>query len=161
MAAPVDAEAATRFANGPRVAIEMPAPCVDDGSLPVKRLVGEVVNVEVDVVCDGHDKLGVAMQWHEPGSTATHEIRMVPAGNDRYRADLPLNRIGAYDYTVQAWRDAFASYKDEIAKKSTAGVDVSLELREGMALLERTVGRVKGELQATLKAIEADLADAG
>ena len=160
MAAAVDAAAAKRFADGPRVAIEAPAPCVDDGALPVKRLVGESVSVEVDVVCDGHDKLGVAMQWHEPGSTVLHEMRMAPLGNDRYRAELPLLRIGAYDYTVQAWRDAFASYRDEIAKKSTAGVDVSLELREGMALLERTMERVAGGLQAELTAVHADLARA-
>ncbi len=160
LSAPVDAEAARRFANGPRVAIELPTPCVDDGSLPVKRLVGEVVTIEADVVCDGHDKLGVALQWHEPGSTELHEIRMAPAGNDRYRADLPLNRIGAYDYTVQAWRDVFATYKDEIAKKSAAGVDVSLELREGMALLTRTIDRVQGAIKASLQTIAADLANA-
>ena len=157
LSAPVDADAARRFANGPRVAIEKPEPCVDDGALPVKRLVGEVVTVEVDVVCDGHDKLGVALQWHEPGSKSAHEIRMQPAGNDRYRADLPLTRIGAYDYTIEAWRDAFASYKDEIAKKSTAGVDVSLELREGMALLARTAEHAQGAVRSALQAIQADL----
>ncbi len=160
LSALVDSEAAKRMADGPRVAIEMPAPCVDDGSLPVKCLVGEVVSVEVDVVCDGHDKLGVALQWHEPGSAALHEVRMVPAGNDRYRAAMPLNRLGAYDYTVQAWRDVFATYKDEIAKKSAAGVDVTLELREGMALLTRTAGRTTGGLQAALQAIAANLATA-
>ena len=158
--AKVDAEAARRFANGPRVAIEAPAPCVDDGALPVKRLVGEVVTVEVDVVCDGHDKLGVALQWHEPGNATLHEVRMAAAGNDRYRADLPLNRIGAYDYTVQAWRDAFASYKDEIAKKSAAGVDIALELREGMALLTRTAERAEGNARTGLRQALAALGEA-
>jgi starch synthase (maltosyl-transferring) len=155
--ATVDADAARRFANGPRVAIEAPSPCVDDGALPVKRLVGEVVTVEVDVVCDGHDKLGVALQWREPGPSPIHEVRMEPAGNDRYRAELPLTRIGAYEYTVQAWRDAFASYKDEIAKKSAAGVDVTLELREGMALLQRTVARAQGQVRTSLEAVAAEL----
>ncbi len=157
LSAPVDPAAARRLADGPRVAIEAPSPCVDDGGLPVKRLVGEVVTVEADVVCDGHDKLGVALQWHEPGSTALHEVRMVAAGNDRYRADLPLNRIGAYDYTVQAWRDAFASYKDEIAKKSAAGVEISLELREGVALLTRTAERAQGAVQTALRQTLAEM----
>ena len=156
--APIDSEAARRFANGPRVVIEAPSPCVDDGSLPARRLVGEVVTVEADVICDGHDKLGVVLQWREPGSDAVLEARMVPAGNDRYRADLPLNRIGAYSYTVQAWRDVFATYRDEIAKKSAAGVDVTLELREGMALLERTAERSTGGVKAELQGFAAELA---
>ena len=152
----LDGAAARRFADGPRVAIEAVSPCVDDGSLPVKRLMNEVVTVEADVICDGHDKLGVALQWREPGG-AQHEIRMQPAGNDRYQADLPLTCLGAYSFTIQAWRDAFASYKDEIAKKSAAGVDVTLELREGMALLTRTADRSQGEVKKAVQAIIAEL----
>ena len=158
--AALDADAARRFANGPRVALEAPSPCVDDGALPVKRLVGEVAAIEVDALCDGHEKLGVALQWREPGSPAWQEVRMRAAGNDRFRAELPLTRIGAYEYTVQAWRDAFASYKDEIAKKSAAGVDVSLELREGMALLERTAARAQGGVRTALAETRARLTSA-
>ncbi len=153
----LDADAARRFANGPRVAIETPSPCVGDGSLAVKRLVGEVVSVSVDVVCDGHDKLGVALFWREPGSHLRHEVRMQPAGNDRFVADLPLTRIGDYEYSVQAWRDAFASYKDEIAKKSAAGLDVALELREGMDLLARTAERAQGSVRVALQAMLTEL----
>ena len=158
--APLDANDARRMANSPRVAIEAVSPCVDDGSLPVKRLVGEVVTVEADVICDGHDKLGVALQWLEPGSKTPHEVRMQPLGNDRYRAELPLTRIGGYEYTIQAWRDAFASYKDEIAKKSAAGLDVSLELREGLALVERTVQRAQGTARTEVITLAAQLTDA-
>ena len=148
------------LAEGPRVAIEAASPCVDDGALPVKRLVGEVVTVEADVICDGHDKLGVVLQWRQPGDAEMQEARMRPMGNDRYQAELPLPRIGAYEYTIQAWRDAFASYKDEIAKKSAAGVDVSLELREGLALLGRTVERSTGSSHAEFAALLARLKDA-
>ncbi len=148
------------MANGPRVAIEAASPCVDDGRLPVKRLVGEVVTVEADVICDGHDKLGVVLQWREPGSAARHEVRMRPLGNDRYRAELPLTPIGAYSYTVQAWRDAFASYKDEIAKKSAAGVDVSLGAARGPGAAgphrERAQGSARTDFQACGAAGGAD-----
>ncbi len=157
---PVDGDAARRFANTPRVAIEAVSPAIDDGSLPVKRLVGEVVAVEADIICDGHDKLAAALLWCEPGSVVQHEIRMRPISNDRYRADLPLTRIGSYQFSIQAWRDAFASYRDEIAKKSAAGVDVSLELREGLALLDRTVERAQGKIRAEFQALAAQLKDA-
>ncbi len=156
----LDADAARRFANGPRVAIEAPLPCVDDGSLPAKRLVGEVLVVEADVICDGHETLGVALQWREPGSATQHETRMRPVGNDRFRAELPLTRIGAWEYGIQAWRDAFASYRDEIAKKSAASVPIALELREGMALLERTAARAQGSVRDSLAQTQARLAQA-
>jgi starch synthase (maltosyl-transferring) len=156
----LDAAAATRFARGPRVAIEAVTPCVDDGSLPAKRLVGEVLTVEADIICDGHDKLAAMLQWHEPGSTVLHEVRMRPLGNDRYRAEFPLSQIGAYDYTITAWRDAFASYKDELAKKNAAGLDVALELREGMALLTRTLDRSPGTIRTALADVQASLTNA-
>ena len=62
----LDADAARRFADGPRVAIEAPSPIVEDGALPVKRLVGEVVAVEADIICDGHDKLAAVLRWARP-----------------------------------------------------------------------------------------------
>ena len=156
----LDADAARRMGNNPRVAIEAVSPAVDDGTFPVKRLVGELVTVEADILCDGHDKLGVVLQWRGPGNTMAQEMRMRPVGNDRYRAEFPLAAIGAYDYTVQAWRDAFASYKDEIAKKSSAGVDIALELREGLALLARTVERAQGSARTEFQALLARLKDA-
>ena len=157
---PLDADAARRYANGPRVAIEAPSPCVEDGSLPAKRLVGEVVTVEADIIADGHEMLAAVLQWREPGSAVQHETRMRPVGNDRFRAELPLTRIGAWDYTIQAWRDAFATYRDEIAKKSAAGVPIALELREGLALLERTVARAQGGVRTGLAEMQAWLAEA-
>src|SRR5262249_52798671 len=37
-----------------RIGIERISPAVDDGRYPVKRLVGDVVVAEADVICDGH-----------------------------------------------------------------------------------------------------------
>jgi starch synthase (maltosyl-transferring) len=153
----LDAASARRFGEGARAIIEAPSPCVDDGSLPAKRLVGEVVAVEADIVCDGHDTLGAVLRWRGPGDSGWTETRMRPLGNDRYTADLPLASIGTYEYTVQAWRDAFASYRDELAKKIAAGLDVALELREGVALVVRTARDAPGfaDLQDAVKSLAA------
>src|SRR3546814_17321604 len=61
---------------------------------------------------------------------------MVHIDNDRWRAHIPLTRNGRYEYVVQAWRDLFASWRDEAAKKHNAGQDVTLELIEGHHLVE-------------------------
>ncbi len=157
---PLDADAARHAAESPRVAIEAASPCVEDGSLPVKRVVGEVVTVTADVICDGHDQLAAVLRWHEPGDGGTHEVRMRPLGNDRYAADLPLTRLGGYEYSIEAWRDAFASFKDELAKKQAAGVDVHLELQEGVALMARAAARAKSSVAASVKQAADMLANA-
>ena len=157
---PLDADDALRAADSPRVAIEAPSPCVEDGSMPVKRVVGEVVMVTADIICDGHDQLGAVLRWHEPGDGGTHEVRMRPLGNDRYGAELPLTRLGSYEYSVEAWRDAFASFKDELAKKSAAGVDIRLELQEGLALLARTAADARGTVATSVQQAADMLANA-
>ena len=54
---------ATQAARRPRIGIEAVTPLVDGGRFAATRIAGEVVTVEADVVCDGHDQLGVALRW--------------------------------------------------------------------------------------------------
>lgn len=128
--------AATAAAKVPRIAIEAVAPSADGGKFPVKRIVGDCVAIEADVFADGHDKLAVAVLWRTADEADWHEIRMHPIGNDRWSAILPLTRIGRYLFAVEAWKDLFATYRDELEKKTTAGLNVSLELEEGRLLVE-------------------------
>lgn len=118
-----------------RVAIEAVTPAVDGGAFPVKRLAGETVTVEADILCDGHDKLGAVLLWRRRGEEAWAETRMRLVNNDRWQAEFPLPGIGVYEFAVEAWRDAFASYRDELTKKHQAGLDLKVELMEGRALL--------------------------
>ncbi|CAH2605007.1 Alpha-1,4-glucan:maltose-1-phosphate maltosyltransferase [Rhodovastum atsumiense] len=145
---------AAEAAGAPRIGIEQVAPSVDDGRFPAKRLTGEIVTVEADVVCDGHDQLGVALLWRPADEAQWREARMRPLVNDRWQASFPLARAGRHLFTIEAWRDAFASYRDELGKKHRAGVDVTLELREGRALVDAAVARVPG-LQPVLARLDS------
>ncbi|MGN6389570.1 MAG: maltotransferase domain-containing protein, partial [Burkholderiaceae bacterium] len=64
-------DAATKL---PRIAIEAVSPAVDGGAFPVKRVVGECVDVEADVFADGHDRLGVALRWRAVDEAAWQEV---------------------------------------------------------------------------------------
>ena len=148
---PPSAEQAVR---APRIAIEAITPSVDDGLFPARRTVGETVTVEADVIVDGHDQLAVALLWRGPGEEQWRQTAMRPLGNDRWRAAFPLPAMGTYQFTIEAWRDAFATFRDELAKKRTAGIDVSLERREGLAMvaqadaaLARRIGAMPAEQQ--------------
>ncbi len=123
-------------ARAPRIAIEAIAPAVDCGRFVAKRNVGELADIEADVFMDGHDKLAVTLLWRPADEAEWRETRMHPIGNDRWRAAIPLTRVGRYLYAVEAWRDAFATYRDELEKKSAAGLNVALELEEGRLLVE-------------------------
>ncbi|MCB8882373.1 alpha-1,4-glucan--maltose-1-phosphate maltosyltransferase [Acidisoma cellulosilytica] len=118
-----------------RVAIEAVAPSVDDGRFPVKRLAGEIVTVTADILCDGHDQLSAALHWRKTGDASWQQARLNLINNDRWQAPFFLAEIGVYEFFVEAWRDQFASYRDELGKKHRAGVDVTVELMEGRHLL--------------------------
>ncbi|GAB3550073.1 alpha-1,4-glucan--maltose-1-phosphate maltosyltransferase [Noviherbaspirillum agri] len=153
--------AVTAGAKSPRIAIEAVMPTVDGGKFPVKRTVGESVSIEADVFVDGHDKLAVVALWRAADEAEWHEIRMHPLGNDRWAASLPLTRIGRYLFAVEAWRDVFSTYRDELEKKTTAGLNVAVELEEGRLLVEAAAQHAHeselGEIASSLKEMAKSL----
>ena len=132
---PLTASAKRAADQAKRIGIERITPSVDDGRFPTKRVAGEVVTVEADILCDGHDQLGVALRWRRVGEDAWRETRMRLLNNDRWQAAFILEQVGLYEFVVEAWRDAFATFRDELAKKHNAGVDVAVELIEGRHLI--------------------------
>jgi starch synthase (maltosyl-transferring) len=73
------AEAALKRLAADRVAIEAVVPELDGGRHPVKRVVGDVLEVEADVFCDGHDK--IAARSDDPPSG-----REAPSPRCRWRS---------------------------------------------------------------------------
>src|SRR5260221_11810446 len=57
--------------------------------------------------------------------------------NDRWVGRILLRRNTQYLYTIEAWRDLFASWRNAFIKKRAAGQPLALELDEGRALVER------------------------
>src|SRR5690606_18199386 len=52
-----------------------------------------------------------------------------------WAADFTVDTLGYYVFTIEAWVDRFATWRDGLSKKYGAGQDVTLELREGLAML--------------------------
>jgi len=156
--APAPAETAIHAARAPRLAIENPVPCVDAGRFPARRTVGTVVEVQADIIGDGHDKLAAVLRWRAPGGD-WQEVPMALVNNDRWAAFFPLERLGVHHYEVHAWRDVFTTYTDELSKKHNAGVPIALELREGAALVGKGAAR-KTAASADLAALQARLSRA-
>jgi starch synthase (maltosyl-transferring) len=136
--------------SAPRLIIEAVTPSVDGGRHPVKRIVGDAVRVECDAYGEGHDPIQVVLRWRA-SDEAWREKRMTALGNDRWAAELPLERVGRYLFAIEAWRDEFAIYRSELRKKYEAGVPVALELIEGETILSHALSRASGVDAARLK----------
>jgi starch synthase (maltosyl-transferring) len=161
MSTRVEEAGARRAAAAPRLAIEAVSPSVDGGAFPVKLIAGESADVSADIVFDGHEKIAGALRWRAPGAEVWQETALRPLGNDRWQAAFALTQLGRYEYIVLAWRDVFETFRDELAKKHAAGVDISLELQEGVALIARFAESASRETAERLRAIIAGLAEAG
>lgn len=137
--------------SAPRLVIEAVEPCVDGGRHPVKRIVGDAVHIECDAYAEGHDPIAVALLWRASDETLWREKLMTALGNDRWAADLPLERVGRYLFAIEAWRDEFAIYRRELQKKHEAGLPVALELKEGEAILFHALDGAGAEAAARLE----------
>src|SRR5436305_1607578 len=76
-----------------RVVVENVRPEIDAGRFPVKRTIGEPVEVTADVFADGHDVLAAVLR-HRPARAASwSETRMEPLGNDRWAASFTVTLL--------------------------------------------------------------------
>jgi starch synthase (maltosyl-transferring) len=139
-----------------RVVVEQVLPEVDAGRFAIKRTVGETVRVIAHVHADGHDVLAVRLQHRAGHEGPVAEVPMIARGNDEWEAAFVAASIGPHAYTVVAWVDHFLSWRRELEIKARAGVDVSLELREGAALVAEAAGRAAGPRKGRRRPPESD-----
>ena len=139
------------------------APEIDAGQFPIKRIVGDTVVVEADVLTDGHDAISVVLQYRTEAGTQWTEVPMEPLVNDRWRGTFKVQELGRYRYTLLAWVDQFKSWSRDLAKRVEAGQDVTLDLLIGAGLVEAAGKRAPlihaGWLRTFAEAMRAGGAD--
>lgn len=139
-----------------RVVIENVQPQIEGGKLPVKRTVGERVDVSADIFADGHDHIRAHLNYKTADESSWTRVEMFNSGNDRWEASFYTTKKGHYVFTIIAWIDHFDTWYDGFKKKVNAGVDVKVELLEGAAFLKRVAGKKEGKLLKTASILEAD-----
>jgi starch synthase (maltosyl-transferring) len=107
-------------------------------------------------------------------------VRWRPAGDRRWRTS-PLTHVdahvagvrwagsmtldgppGRWIWTIRAWTDPFAAWRDEIARKLEAGQqDLAGEASEGVVLLRGAAGRAKGADARRIEAAAQHLQETG
>ena len=144
----------------PRIVIDNVAPSVDRGRFAAKRVVGDTIAIEADVFTDGHDLLAVDLLWRAVDATKWRRASMQPIGNDRWQASIRPDRIGRYEFTIEAGWDRYGSFCRDLALKSNAGVDVTVEMVEGRKLLHDSESGIKNGARNIIQSALSRLAAA-
>ncbi|MET0326553.1 MAG: maltotransferase domain-containing protein, partial [Ilumatobacteraceae bacterium] len=139
---PVSASTSLPASRPSRVIVEAVAPLVDGGAFPAKATVGELVTVSADVFTDGHDRAAAALRVRF-GRKGWREIPMEPLGNDRFQATFVPDELGRWQYQVVGWLDHLGTWRHGMELKLDAGVDVTVDLQIGLALLAAAAERPK------------------
>jgi len=143
------------------VVIENVSPLLDCGRHAIKRLAGDPVRVTADIFKDGHDVIAAVVKWRAVGTRKWQEAPMEPGDNDRWSGSFTVTGIGDCEYTVEAWLDAYETWRDEFRRKDEGGQeDLAAESLEGAFLLEQGATRAGKADAAVLRAAAAELAKA-
>ncbi|MBN2362375.1 MAG: alpha-1,4-glucan--maltose-1-phosphate maltosyltransferase [Deltaproteobacteria bacterium] len=154
--------------------IEGISPQVDNGRHCVKAVVGDSIAIGADVWKDGHEMLRAAVFWRRlrkseirPGYTSGQrpdlergqwrEQALLESHNDRWLGEVKVDACGGYAFTVAAWTDRFASWRDELKKKYDAGRDIHSELLEGALIIARYRDNAEGKDRAAVDRLLATL----
>ena len=132
-----------------RVIIECVQPCVDDGAFPAKRVEGDDVAVEADIFADGHDLISAVLLHRHASEKAPVATRMRALVNDRWRAELRVEKLGCYYFTIEAWIDHFLTWRRDLQKRSAGDYDVQLLI--GLAMIRAAAARAKGRDRTRLE----------
>jgi starch synthase (maltosyl-transferring) len=137
----IDLEAHQFISGKHRVLVEHVRPELDGGRYPVKRVLGDRLVVEADMIADGHDILRGALLFRQAGESAFRETPLEPLVNDRYRASFELVALGRFQYSVEGWVDSFGTWQRALTRRLEARQDVSVEILVGAALVLNAAGR--------------------
>ena len=143
-----------------RVVIEAVSPAIDGGRSPVKRIVGDRVIVEADLLADGHEELAACLLARRSGGAGWSEVALAPSATtpslrgtreeDRWWGAFDVDAVGTWEYTVCAWVDAWKTWLWAFNRKLAAEHDVNLELRGGADLVGAAAARAEGPDRAAL-----------
>ena len=133
------------IANAPQVVIENVTPKLDGGRYPIKRVIGNVIDVSADIFKDGHDLIAARLLYRRPGEASS---RVAPFtyhfDADRWHGSFKVDQIGLWQYDVEAWPDRFGTWRSDLGKRLNAGQDVRPELLEGASILARLSEKLTG-----------------
>lgn len=134
-----------------RVVIENLLPEIDAGRHPAKRVVGQQVDVAVDVFADGHEAVSGDLLYRGPEDNEWQRVPLEPLVNDRFAGRFQVTQMGRYQFTVEAWLDGFATWRRDLEKRRAAEQDLAVALEIGARMVDDAAGRVESPAKSRLE----------
>lgn len=127
-----------------RAVIENVSPVIDGGRFPIKRIIGESIDVEADIFVDGHEALSAVLEYRCKGASKWLQSSMEFLDNDRYGASFVVESIGFWEYRIAAWLDPFRAWERDLRKREEASQVTAVDLEIGALLVDAAASRAKG-----------------
>ncbi|MBO3116329.1 alpha-1,4-glucan--maltose-1-phosphate maltosyltransferase [Winogradskyella sp. DF17] len=145
--------------NQKRVVIDYVSPQINGGDFFIKRVVGEIINIDAHVLVDGHDVISASVLYKHEKERKWSEARMHLVVNDEWKSSFHVEKQGFYSYKVQGWVDYGLNWQHGIERKIDDGQHVKSELLEGISLLKPLIKKVTKEEQDYLEYCIASFKD--
>src|SRR6266540_3720975 len=119
------------------IAIENVYPELDSGRFPVKRTVGEALEVWADIFNSEHGKIGATIKYRKEGTERWDYTPMQYFDNDRWTGKFLLSQIGRYEYSIEAWTDTYNTLIGNMRKWFEKGEDISMDIETAITILKK------------------------
>lgn len=145
-----------------RVVLATLTPTLDGGRWPLRRSLGEPVEVVAGFVTDGHDRLRVELVVDHPDGSET-VLPMPLRYNDEYVAAFTPSILGIHTFRVRAWLDVFGTWAEQFRRRLDGGETEALLQAEmtDLALTLRRWAKPAPKRDAATLLAYADRLDAG
>jgi starch synthase (maltosyl-transferring) len=138
--------------------IDRVRPEVDCGRFAVKRIVGDRVEIQADIICDGHEELECVLHVRHGDSGSWRGILLECQGNDLWTACFTPDAIGLWQFFITARVDAFGTWLRDLHRRHDAGEDLRTELLTGSGMVAQAAHRAPPGTAAEIEAVAASIA---
>ena len=146
-----------------RVVIEEIQPQIEAGRYPAKRVLGDIVDISAAIFADGHDHVAARLLYRHKSQHKPIAIPFTAVNNDIWAAKFPVDQLGTWYFTIEAWIDHFDTWVHDLGKRLAAQPDpqqptqqvgpqdIPLALRIGANLIDAASSRATGSDTTRLK----------
>lgn len=118
-----------------RSIIDHVKPEINAGRFPIKRVVGERVDVSAKIFGDGHDYLRAVVEFKHLEDKDWSRVEMNDLPNDSWEAAFTVEKRGTYTYRIVSWVDHLLTWYRGFKKKQADGQTMGVELAIGGNLI--------------------------
>lgn len=143
------------------VVIENVIPELDCGQFPVKRIVGDSLEVRADIVAGDNEVVRAALTYRAKRTSSWSVIPMSLLKNDTWTGAFVMQVVGLYEYTIEAWVDKLSTLTRRIQSRANASEEVLLEIADLRTLMSSVTLKVHGVERSDLVSWSERIANCG